>query len=226
MLLLTTRVDIQKATPTVSLQLSEHKKTPKTLEEENIKRMNTGTQTESDETTKARETLRTKSQDPLTIESLAEALSTIEDSDRWYYGENIDDVADGEEVIGEIELPARNFFTLAMMLHKEAVELGEKSEKAMTEISLASEGDKKIDPEVLAAFHHDGHRISELLAKAETYTELGWLSVKDNIGWTCEERLGLRRKWQLVRQAQEDRIPHIEVIGISLNGPFSIDDLI
>lgn len=169
---------------------------------------NTATAPEQDEQEKT--TLAAK---PLTIESLMSELSALTDEQIQKCGNNRPDIADGETVVMAVPDSAQRFFTLAEHYGDLAKAINAELKTKTEEFEfLHDPSDDDFDFETASKaaedffegeMHEKVHQLQEFTSKTKVFADLAWIACRDAIGRSCEDRVGMRKGWQIVKLAPE-----------------------
>lgn len=165
--------------------------------------MNTATQTSANKG----DTLRTKSEKPWTIESIGAELSGLTEEQIAKCGKDRPEVEEGSTVLGEAPEAMKRFFTLAEFHRLNLLTFLKEKKSKFDELESTGEDDEEI-------CHHSMHRVAEGEEKINLLMTLGWISVRDTFGWTCENSYGVREDWKIVEPAPKTKDSFAELLGL------------
>ncbi len=166
-------------------------------------KVNTATQTSANKG----DTLRTKSEQPWSIESIGAELTALTDEQIANCGAERPEVEDGAITFGEAPDAMKRFFTLAILYTEGIKTFMQEKEKEIEAIKAAGGDDNEVG-------HNAAHHISEVERKIKILLDLGWTAVRDTFGWTCENSYGVRKDWKIVEPAPKTKHSFAELLGL------------
>lgn len=140
-----------------------------------------------------KEELVTKSSNPLSIESLNEEFAQMTDDQLARYGQNRPEMGELDEFVCDVPHSAKLFFAVAEKYADKIIEI--RNEIEIDDASIENFDDK---------MHHTAHNVDELQSKVRVFAEMGWIIVRDVVGWKCENNYGVRKDWKVVMIKQPE----------------------